>query len=765
MPTPISGALGTQRQFTPQPDAGYVGRYAGLSPVNISAATNRHEQLAENLARLTGALSSYRVSHESYLDDSGNIEAQRMIQGESEESIRKLGAIDAAQQEGFADALSNPYFRAHAERLRGGFLSAIMKNAYDEKYAMTPARTAQEEANRYNQFARDWQKANLGGDSAPVNRTAFAAGFNENQLTNMGSLMAAWEKKNYENEVTTTMASVQSQLQDVIKNAPEMLETNGLVTERVQEIINNVRLMGLPAQYRQKLMQDFAEEFIKEGYIDGTRLAQMMERITVQTGFDGTETTAAELLPMSTLKQMAEEYHAQFHTQEKYDWVQGHIENQSLSEAMAEVAEWEHSDPVRARDYNRLIPEIKSGIEQKKREAERAMRERMAAAGRTKSSSGGGGWSKITDPQAAGDLLSAWLGGADMVGGMPISGYTIDKEVLYSVATPLLQRFITDGDWTQTYRLMDLPQMSALRSSVSASMANVLASIMPSDDGGVNIGDNPYLRSLVDGCITNTNAIASSFGGDLAREASLLKTLSEAYGGGDTGYEEALRLYALSNQTKRANPDVHSANAKAGEENMWGYTIDDVPTMYDDDHTDWADFGMSCNSFISSDISKLWTSLLDAGIDPWQAQLNVNRCVRDNYETYHWGVFPKSVRWNIGTDNDAHWFRKALDSFIFSTCEGGDTSDYEGTTIGYNPTTRIFTFTSNSLGKTRQVTISQLHDKARSLYEAEDDKSADTAPPSSSYSPDDINAQRALPQWNNADSYDDRSILDDYYSE
>ena len=137
MPTPISGALGTQRQFTPQPDAGYVGRYAGVSPVTISASTNRNDQLAQNLSQLTAALSSYRVSHEGYLNDTGSIDAERMVRGESEESIRKLNAIDAAQQEGFADALSNPYFKAHAERLRGGFLSTVMKNAYDEKYAMS----------------------------------------------------------------------------------------------------------------------------------------------------------------------------------------------------------------------------------------------------------------------------------------------------------------------------------------------------------------------------------------------------------------------------------------------------------------------------------------------------------------------------------------------------------------------------------------------------------------------------------------------------
>jgi len=756
VPTAISGALGTQRQFTPQPDAGYVGRYAGVSPVTISASVSRSEMLSQSLMQLSAALASYRSSHESYLNDSGSIEAQRMIEGESEADIRKLNAIDAAQQEGYADALSNPYFKAHAERLRGGFLSTVMKNQYDEKYAMTPARTAQEEANRYNQFAKDWQKANLEGDSAPVNMTAFSAGFNENQLVNMGSLMAAWEKKNYENEVTTTMAAVQSELSETIKNAPELLAENGRTTKRVQEIFNNVRLMGLPAQYRAKLLQDFAEDFIKLGYIDGERLAQMMENVTIQTNLDGTRQTAASLLPMATLKNMADEYHAQFHTQEKYDWVQNHIKNGTLKEAMAEVAASEHSNPVWAREHNALIPSIESGIEQKRREAERAARQRQQAAGR--GGRGGKGSSAVTDTQAVSDIISAWLQESDMVYGMPVSGYTIDKEALYSVATPLLQNFVRNGDWQQAYRLMDMPQMNALRGSVSTSMANVLSSILPSDDGGVNIGSDPFVQSLVDACITNPNAVANTFGGDLAREAYALKTLSIAYGGGDTGYNEALRLYALSNQTKKQSPDVHSANEAAATDNMLGFTIDSVP--HPGGGKDWADFGQSCNKFVADDMRRLWATALDAGIDPERAQSLVNDCVRDNYETYHWGVFPRTAYANMNTDSDGHYFRKAMDSFIYSTCTGGDTSDYEGTTIGYNPITGVFTFTCNSLGRTKQITTNQLRSKAREIYK-NDDAAAESAS-DVPLSADDINEQRSIPQWNNSDSYDDGSAWTGY---
>ena len=75
MPTPISAALGTERQFTPQPEHGYVGQYVGVSPVNVSASTAHYDQLAQNFAQLGAALTSYRVSHERYLSETGHIDS------------------------------------------------------------------------------------------------------------------------------------------------------------------------------------------------------------------------------------------------------------------------------------------------------------------------------------------------------------------------------------------------------------------------------------------------------------------------------------------------------------------------------------------------------------------------------------------------------------------------------------------------------------------------------------------------------------------
>jgi hypothetical protein len=714
MPSDISNALGTERQFTPQPDSGYVGRYQGVSPSAVQASVTGAEQLAQNMAQLSAALGSYLVSHEHYLYDKGSIEAERMIKGESEEDIRKLNAIDAAQQEGYADSLSNPYFKAHAERLRGTFVASVMKEQYDERYSMTPARSAAEEAKRYNDFSKDWQEKNLSGQNAPVNMTAFSAGFNENQLVNVGNLMSTWEKKDHENKIAVTMAQAQSQLGDIINNSVELLKTNGAVTHAAQEVFNNLRLMGLPPEYRQKLLQDFVDQFIQTGHIGADRLGQMLENLVIQTNIDGSTEKASDLLDLMRTKTMAAEYNRQFYTQEKADFIDKYVKQGDAGKkaARAYIEELRVSDPEKAREFNSLIPAIDNGVEVAKAKAEAARRAAMASKGR----GGGKAGSRVSDPQSVSSLIEGWLKGSTMVGGKPIGSYTIDQDALYSVAVPYLQQYIRAGDTANFTRLMDMPQLKSLRSTIADDIASTLAGILPSDDGGVNIGGNPELMSFVKGVMDNPGAIAHTFGGSLAAEAYTLKTLSVANGGGQWGFEQALRLYALSHQTERQNPDVHSANKTLAANSMAGYTIEDVPSAHDiDSLTDTADFGLGCNDLVRDDLTKVWGTLLDAGYSQEAAMGEINRLVRSNYETYHWGIYPQSCHFNLGTVNDPYFFKKAIDEFIYDTA-GIETVDTEATTISYNPATQAFFFECRTNGATQNVTLSQLRDMADKLY-------------------------------------------------
>ena len=736
MPTPISAALGTERQFTPQPEHGYVGQYVGVSPVNVSASTAHDDQLAQNFAQLGAALTSYRVSHERYLAETGHIDSERMIKGMTEADIKKLNAIDAAQQEGFADCLSNPYFKAHAEKLRGGFLSTVMKNQYDEKYALTPARSAEEEANRYRKFSKDWQSANLSGDKAPINEIAFNTGFNENQLVNMANLMGTWEKKNYENEVTTVMAASTSKLDDIVKSSAELLKTNGEMTAKTQEVFNEVRLMGLPLQYKTKLLTDYCEQLIKTGHLDEKRLGQMMDNIVIQTNLDGSEMRASDLLPMMQFRTMAAEYNRQQFTQAKYDWVKQQIERHDLRATIGDI---DVMTPEEQMEYRPLVAKIDAGIQHADAEAAAERRAQMARAGRTRSAGGSG--RNISDSYAVSDIISGWMQGNDIVNGMPVKAYTIDKQALFGNALPLLQKYVADGDWQSTYRLMDMPQLSAMCESCSASLANILAGIMPSDDGGVNIGDNPQLMSFVSAVMTNPAAVGHTFGGDLAREASTLATFSTAYGGGEWGNQQALRLYAESHQTAKEHPDVDKENERVAGNSVAGYTIDNVPSG-NYGTTDIADLGLPCNQFVASDAKKMWKAQLNAGMAQDTVQHNINEMFRQNYTTYHWGIYPNNVTYNMETDNNAHWFAQALDQAIYDTCkDGGGSVDYAATTICYNPAANTFTFSSPTLGVSQSYTQDQLRSIAEQLYadSRKDDSGSNGA---TDLDKDAINAQR-----------------------
>ena len=62
------------------------------------------------------------------------------------------------------------------------------------------------------------------------------------------------------------------------------------------------------------------------------------------------------------------------------------------------------------------------------------------------------------------------------------------------------------------------------------------------------------------------------------------------------------------------------------------------------------------------------------------------------------------------------------------------------------------------MGRTRQVTLSNLRTKAEQIYEKGDDTDA----ADDSWNVDDLNAQRDIPQWNNGDSYDDGSAWEGY---
>lgn len=664
MPTDISNALGTQRQFTPQPDSMYQGRYQGVRAGGaVAADVSREASLAANIERLNAALQGYAVSHERYLNDKGLMLAEDMINPMSEEDIKKLNVTDAAIQEGYVDSLSNPYFRAYAEKLRGGFLSTRAKQEYDEKYSMTPAKSMAEENARYNKFIADWRQDNLQGSSAPTNITAFDKGFNENQIINMANLASDWNKKKHEEDIMVTMASTQSKLGSIIENSVELLKENGAMTKAVQETFNEVRLMGLPPQYRIKLLNDFATQLIQTGHLDATRFEQMMDNVVVQSSMDGSTMTASDLLDMQTFKTYAVDYQRQFMDKWQYDTIDKFAKKGKAGiEEFFKAQAWvQQNDPDKAPIYAQMFPKVVSKVNEYEAE-KRAQARAMLSRGKNSNSS----QMKLQNTAGA---VRAWLGGGMMYNNQPISSLSIDKEALYQVATPILFEFMQNGDVDNASRLMNMPQMGALRSDISADLTYKLDNIRLGADGTVPELDSS-VQALLEFSAHNPSTVEHMFGSDVGRRAQILKTLYDLHNG---DMSLTLTDFATYNGT-----DTDTKNGYRQQVSdlvrEYAYTAEGVRYLGEEEDNGSTSVSIANNPELESSVTDLATIFCLQGLSPYNALNKAGAVVSNNYMIYHEGVFPKGITSNIADGmselQSQIYFKRALDDCMYSVTDG-----------------------------------------------------------------------------------------------
>lgn len=706
MPTDISNTLGTARQFTPQPDAQYQGRYQGVGAGTAAVrATNGLDTLAANMERLNAAFQGYAVSHEKYLESTGADAANQMINPMSEADIKKLDVMDAAQQEGFVDSTDNPYFLAHASKLRGSFLAARAKQEYDEKYSMTPARSMDEEQKRYSEFISDWRQANVTGDKAPTMPAAFDKGFDENQLVNMTNLANDWYKKKHEEDIMVTMASTQSKLGDIIENSVELLKTNGAMTQAVQSAFNEVRLMGLPAQYRLKLLDDFATQIIQTGHLDSTRLSQMMDNITIQSSLDGTTTKASDLLDMQTYKTYAAAFNRQFTTKWNEDTRKSFVDKKDKN-GLLMWGEWtRQNDPDKALEVEQQVRQGMGEIDQKIREEKAEARQRLAA----RMSQG-----KANDKlQNTAGAISTWINGGTMYNGQTISSLSIDKDTLNQVITPILTQLQTNGDVDKVTRLMSMPQLSSLRGDIAADITYKLDNIRPSSDGGTPQLDDTT-RSLLNFYIQNSNSVEHMFGSEVGNRAKILKSLFDLHNG---NMDATLSDFAAYNT---ADSDIKKGyREQVGKllASTW-YTAEGVPHLgVDGDIDSGVSIPIYSNPEMQSAVTNLATVFCVQGLSVYDAVNKAGSVISNNFMSYHDGVFPKGVYMDSIPDVDEYnnrvYFIRSLNDAMYSATDG----EASYATLRYDRTAQKFFITDDRTGKSSSYSLGYIRQAARERWE------------------------------------------------
>lgn len=729
MPNEISNALGTARQFTPKPDATYQGRYRDMSVSQVHPAQSSWTTLADNMSKLNNALQSYAVSHEKYLDSTGLDRAQDLIKSQSPEDIEKLNVIDGAQSIGLLDAGSNPYFKAYAEKLRGNFLGARLKQNYDDEYANIPAKSANDELKRYNEYVQNYRK-DLLEKAPPSNLEAFDRGFYENSLTNATNLVGAYNKKKNEEYVINTVADITNELGDILNEAPELLKDNSSFTKRVQQTFNASRLMGLPVQYRQKLINDFTQKCVEAGIFPFERLSQMMDNVVIQSDIAGNTKTMADFVDINSLKDMNMAYTLKYDQKKREDYIQKYgisKNSKGMLEAMEAV---KYTDPREYKMMSQAYPAVKQKEEQVKAEEKALQRARLASANR--SASGSGSSKKIQDSDLCNQAIGAWLNGDTIVSGYgTIRNMKFDDGVFTGCVMNQLQYMASNGNFAGCTKLMSMPQVNAIKSDLASQMGSSLAGIHLDSNGYAEYDD--MAKYIVEWTIKDPAGAMYLFSGSDVNEAMVIAGLSSVMG----GIDNAMQGYAIWNSK---SPEEKNSLRKTLHTIQSTYSLEGLENMWSSDTTKNPAISVTSHPYLNSTWEvlsgiKYYTSSNGNYI---KAMNSAGEEMSKNIYFYRQGVIPKYLTQNITGDGSDD--RDLVCTALSLIAHAPNASD--NFTVNYDWSGQRFTLTNVNTGAVYTASASWVRDVAGKVAEKIGRDNAQTHYENTQLTAEDINNSR-----------------------
>lgn len=722
MPNEISNALGTARQFTPKPDSLYQGRYKDMGVSQAYAGQSSWITLADNMSKLNNALQSYAVAHEKFLDSTGLDKAQDLIKSKSPEDIEKLNLMDSAQTAGLVDVGSNPYFKAYAEKLRGNFLGARIKQDYDAEFADKPAKSAEDELKRFNKYVSDYRKG-IVENAPPSNTVAFDRGFYENSLTNATNLVTSYNKKKNEEYVVNTMSEITNEMGDIINDAPQLLAAdNHSFSDRVREIFNAGRLMGLPPQYRQKLADDFMKRLVETGALPTERLKQMADAVIVQTDMAGNEKKLSDIVDMNTLAEANLSFNMRYDRTRMEKFVKDYGDSKKYNAFLQETETMRYSNPQEYRFRMNIAPQVKAAEDRKKAEEERVSRAFLSQVNRKNGGSGSSS-KKITDKETMNAAINAWINGNTYTPQYgTISNMKFDEPTFTASVMNEMSYLASVGSSSGITKLLSMPQVSSIKKDLVTQVNSSLASIHFDSQGNVVYDQNA--ENLVKWFQADPAGASFFYGGSTSNEAQVICGLITSTGSLDT----AMNYYATwntksSDEKKLALSNIqkyYDVDAAYGAENM----RDGEKTA----------FTITADPSLNSTWRTLTAILRMRGMGEEDSQNEAGKMLAQNLFYFRGLLCPKAVLNELGTGNDPEFFAQAID----------DLSDYkENVILSYDFESQMFLCKDLETGQQSMRSLESMRQIAQNLAEQDGAKRAQAyADNNTAMTADDINSAR-----------------------
>lgn len=729
----IASAVGTEMQFMPQPDATYQERLTEVQGVrDTNPSSSSASMFASAANNLNSSWLSFITDHEKRMNEEGLTEANRLIASTTEEDRQKLNTLDMALTYGYGNNLDNPYFIAYSDKLRGQALGDSAKLAYTEEFGDSPARTPDEEVKRYDDFVQKYRQRFI--DKGLIdNNVSFEQGFNDKNIENQQTLMSNHAQRDIEDRISETFNNIKSELGNLIYDAPTM--TRDEQVQKLTEIFNQSRLMGLNPSQRQTLVDNFTKEIITTGTIKDFKnfKATILDRIPVQTRLDGTTQTMGDLVDTMELDTLNIAYRKAHMEKSKMDFLKKYGKDKDMNRVYTDAIKMTNSGNRDERDQGELLTGMFGPIESLQNQ-HKAAQSRMAKVGAK-------GVTTAAKSQAstasAMENIRAFMeddnpvkdGYGSSIGKPLVGGKAVDSGTILSAFQDYENQIInSDADEdTKAQKLMKLYTYSGVSNVKNQLVNSVLQTINSATADSVEANGVPNsIIYLVKARNINHGQFAGAFGSKVDAAIGAIVNFSHASGEEDAdnalvrGYANYCRIKDTSEQDKQ-NYMAQIKGIAAG-----GWSIGGMDS--------WNSEGSTAPD-ISWDNPQISETVKDRALmynlayhDPQAALDAACNDVRDSYAYYHGAVFPKNCfNSGLSPDTERAFAKQSLDALCYQFADNWGVSA-DDINVSYDEASNTWSFSESANGNYTQLSGSDMANEIQYV--------ASYVPPSTSSSGD-----------------------------
>ena len=729
----IASSIGTEMQFMPQPDATYQERLTEVQGVRgTNPSSSSASMFASAANNLNSSWLSFITDREKRMNEEGLTEANRLIASTTEEDRQKLNTLDMALTYGYGNNLDNPYFIAYSDKLRGQALGDSAKLAYTEEFGDSPARTPDEEVKRYDDFVQKYRQRFI--DKGLIdNNVSFEQGFNDKNIENQQTLMSNHVQRDIEDRISETFNNIKSELGNLIYDAPTM--TRDEQVQKLTEIFNQSRLMGLNPSQRQTLVDNFTKEIITTGTIKDFKnfKATILDRIPVQTRLDGTTQTMGDLVDTMELDTLNLAYRKAHMEKSKMDFLKKYGKDKDMNRVYTDAIKMTNSGNRDDRDQGELLTGMFGPIEslQNQHKAAQARMAKVGAKGVTTAAK------SQASTASAMENIRAFMeddnpvkdGYGSSIGKPLVGGKAVDSGTILSAFQDYENQIInSDADEdTKAQKLMKLYTYSGVSNVKNQLVNSVLQTINSATADSVEANGVPNsIIYLVKARNINHGQFAGAFGSKVDAAIGAIVNFSHASGEEDAdnalvrGYANYCRIKDTSEQDKQ-NYMAQIKGIAAG-----GWSIGGMDS--------WNSEGSTAPD-ISWDNPQIAETVKDRALmynlayhDPQAALDAACNDVRDAYAYYHGAVFPKNCfNSGLSPESESAFAKQSLDALCYQYASNWGVSA-EDINVSYDEASNTWSFSESANGNYTQLSGSDMANEIKYV--------ASYVPPSTSSSGD-----------------------------